>query len=55
MFKIRETFSLRTTDVKTPIRTVTFYIVLADVLFLLYLEDIDKLNVKFNNLDNVLI
>jgi hypothetical protein len=55
MFGIGETSSLGTADVKTPIGTVTFHIVPADVLFLLCLEDIDKLNVKFDNLDNVLI
>jgi hypothetical protein len=34
---------------------ITFHIVFADVLFLLCLDNIDRLKVRFDNLENVLI
>ena len=54
-FRIGGITLIRTTDVQTPIRMITFYIVFTDVLFLLCLDDIDRLKVRFDNLENVLI
>ena len=41
--------------VSTPIGVLTFHVVLINTLFLLYLQDIDALKVRFDNLRNVLI
>lgn len=38
-----------------PIRIIEFHVVEADTPFLLCLEDMNKLNVYFNNLENILI
>ena len=40
---------------KTPIRVIKFYIIKVDTLFLLYLANIDTLQVYYNNLSNRLI
>jgi hypothetical protein len=47
--------SIRTIDVNSPIGKVQFYIVKADTLFLLYLVDIDRLYIKYNNLKDIII
>jgi len=54
-FGIRITTSIRTTDVITPIGKIQFYIVYTDTPFLLYLADIDRLQIYYNNLRNVII
>jgi hypothetical protein len=54
-FGIGGTTSIGTADVQTPIGMITFHIVFADVPFLLCLDDIDRLKVRFDNLENVLI
>ncbi|KAK1446453.1 hypothetical protein CCUS01_12418, partial [Colletotrichum cuscutae] len=38
--------------VKTYFRTITFYILLVNTLFLLYLKNIDRLSIIFNNIRN---
>ncbi len=50
-----EAVSQGTIDVDTPIRIIMFYIVPANTLFLFCLQDIDRLGVKLDNLENVLI
>jgi hypothetical protein len=42
--------SIDTTTVPTPLGPIDFHIILADTLFLLYLRDMDRLEIKFNNL-----
>ena len=54
-FRISQTSSLSTVDVRALVGEITFHVVPADVLFLFCLADIDRLRVKFNNLDNVVI
>ena len=39
----------------TPIRVIKFNVIYIDVPFLLYLIDINKLKVIYNNIKNVLI
>ena len=46
---------IRTANVDTPLRTITFYVVPANTLFLFCLYDMDNLKVKFDNLKNVLV
>jgi hypothetical protein len=41
--------------VYTPVGPITFYIVLANISFLYYIQDIDKMNIYFDNLKNILI
>ena len=54
-FGIGSTFSIGSLLLDTPIGIIEFHVVEADTPFLLCLEDMDKLNVYFNNLENVLI
>ena len=42
-------------QVPTPIRVLTFHVVPTNMLFLLCLQDMDALKVRFDNLRNVLI
>ena len=54
-FGIGSTLSIGSLLLDTPIGIIEFYVVEAETPFLLCLEDMDKLNVYFNNLENVLI
>ena len=54
-FGIGSTSSIGTADITSPIGKVQFHIVHTDTLFLLCLVDIDRLQIKFNNLKNVII
>ena len=54
-FGIGQTSSLGIVDIKILVGQITFHVVLADVPFLFCLRDIDRLRVKFDNLDNVLV
>ena len=54
-FGIGNTSSLGTAEVNTPIGRVTFHIMPADVPFLLYLQDLDRLRAKYDNLKDVLV
>jgi len=47
--------SIRTADIVTPIGKIQFYIIHIDTPFLLYLADIDRLQIYYNNLRNVII
>jgi len=47
--------SIGTIDVNSPIGKVQFHIIKADTPFLLYLADIDRLHIKYNNLKDVII
>lgn len=55
LFGIGETTSNGAANVHTPIGIITFHIVPADTPFLCSLYDMDNLQVKFNNPENVLI
>ncbi|UQC87483.1 uncharacterized protein CLUP02_12988 [Colletotrichum lupini] len=48
----KEIVTLSTIEIKTYFRTITFYILLINTLFLLYLKDIDRLGIIFNNIKN---
>ena len=54
-FGIGSTTSIGSLLLDTPIGVIEFHVVEADTSFLLCLEDMGKLNVYFNNLENVLI
>jgi hypothetical protein len=41
--------------VQTPLKYIIFYIVSINTPFLFYIGDMDKLNIKLNNLKNILI
>ncbi|UQC90283.1 uncharacterized protein CLUP02_15813, partial [Colletotrichum lupini] len=48
----KEIVALGIVKVKTYFRTITFYILLINTLFLLYLKNIDRLGIIFNNTRN---
>jgi hypothetical protein len=50
-----ETISQGTVNVDTPIGIITFHVVPANTPFLFCLQDMDRLGVKLDNLENVLI
>ena len=54
-FGICFTSSIVSLLLDTWIGIIEFHVVEADTPFLLYFEDMDKLNIYFNNLENVLI
>ena len=54
-FGIGSTSSIGSTWVTTPIGKTEFHIVEVDTPFLLCLADMDRLQVYFNNLDNILV
>ena len=47
--------SKRTIYIQTLLGTIRFKVLPVAILFLLYIADIDKLGVIFNNINNVLI
>ncbi|KAK1473935.1 hypothetical protein CCUS01_05525, partial [Colletotrichum cuscutae] len=48
----KEIITLSIVKVETYFGTITFYILLVNTLFLLYLKDIDRLGIIFNNTRN---
>ncbi|UQC90399.1 uncharacterized protein CLUP02_15929 [Colletotrichum lupini] len=48
----KEIVALSIIKVKTYFRTITFYILLINTLFLLYLKNIDRLGIIFDNTRN---
>ncbi|KAI3541663.1 hypothetical protein CSPX01_07471, partial [Colletotrichum filicis] len=48
----KEIVTLSTVEIKTYFKTITFYILLINTLFLLYLKNIDRLSIIFNNTRN---
>ena len=54
-FGISLTILIRLVTVKTLISLVNFYIVKANTPFLLYLVDIDRLQIYYNNVTDTLI
>jgi hypothetical protein len=48
-------FSISTANIYTPISEIQFYIIDTNILFLLYLVDIDKLQIYYNNIRDVLV
>ncbi|KAK1479607.1 hypothetical protein CCUS01_04736 [Colletotrichum cuscutae] len=45
----KEIVALSIVEVETHFGTITFYILLVNTLFLLYLKNIDRLSIIFNN------
>ena len=54
-FSISSTSSIGSIIVNIPVGNIKFYIIKANTPFLLYLADMDTLEVYYNNLKNVLI
>ena len=54
-FGIGESVSLGTTEIRPPVGKVLFHVVPADTTFLLFLADMDRLKIKFDNIENVVI
>jgi len=54
-FGIGSTSSIGSITVNTPVSNVEFYIIKADIPFLLCLADMDILKVYYNNLKNILV
>ena len=54
-FDIGSISSIRLLLLNIPMGIIKFHVVEVDIPFLLCLEDMDKLNIYFNNLENVLI
>ncbi|KAK1450709.1 hypothetical protein CCUS01_02165, partial [Colletotrichum cuscutae] len=48
----KEIVTLSTVKIETYFRTITFYILPVNTLFLLYLKNIDRLGIIFNNIKN---
>ncbi|UQC76437.1 uncharacterized protein CLUP02_17950, partial [Colletotrichum lupini] len=48
----KEIVALSIIKIKTHFRIITFYILPVNTLFLLYLKDIDRLSIIFNNIKN---
>ncbi|UQC86201.1 uncharacterized protein CLUP02_11701, partial [Colletotrichum lupini] len=48
----KEIVALSIVKIETYFRTITFYILLVNTLFLLYLKNIDRLGIIFNNTKN---
>ncbi|KAK1458439.1 hypothetical protein CCUS01_09304 [Colletotrichum cuscutae] len=48
----KEIVTLGIVEVKTYFRIITFYILLINTLFFLYLKNIDRLGIIFNNKKN---
>ncbi|KAI3539070.1 hypothetical protein CSPX01_09197, partial [Colletotrichum filicis] len=48
----KEIVTLSIIKIKTYFKIITFYILLINTLFLLYLKDINCLNIIFNNIKN---
>ena len=53
-FRIGESVSLGTANVRTPLGAVDFHVVLVDVPFLLCLADLDRLRATYNNLKDII-
>ena len=47
--------SIKTININSLVGKVQFYIIKADTPFLLYLVDMDRLYIKYNNLKDVII
>ncbi|KAF0327092.1 glycosyl transferase, partial [Colletotrichum asianum] len=47
-------YSLGSIKVSILLNLITFYVILINISFLYYLYDIDKIEVIFNNLNNVI-
>ena len=54
-FKKNKIILQRIMIILTLINNIPFYMISANTLFLLYINDIDKMRIKLNNLKNMLI
>ncbi|KAK1466606.1 hypothetical protein CCUS01_07216, partial [Colletotrichum cuscutae] len=48
----KEIVTLSIIEIETYFRIITFYILLINTLFFLYLKNIDRLSIIFNNIKN---
>ena len=48
-------YTIKIINFKTPVRLITFYIIPSNILFLIYIKDIDNLIIYLNNIKNKLI
>lgn len=55
VFGIRSTSSIGIVNLDISLEMIVFYIIQVNILFLLYLANIDKLKAFFNNLTNEII
>jgi len=49
------TIAKGTVTVETLLKPITFYIIPENIPFLYYIQDIDRIRVKLNNLKNILV
>ena len=54
-FRIRALIFIKTIDINSPVSKIQFHIIKADTPFLLYLADMNRLYIKYNNLKDVII
>jgi len=52
---MKKVILVKIVKIKILISIITFYILNSNTLFLLFLGDMNKLKIKFNNLKNILI
>ena len=55
IFKIEIIESIKNTIIYILIRNIIFYIIFILILFLLYLKNINRLSITFNNFKNIFI
>jgi hypothetical protein len=46
---------ISTIQVSTPLGNIMFHVLLTNTLFLYYLQDIDRIKVKLDNIQNMLV
>jgi hypothetical protein len=49
-FRKKEAVSIGTIQVSTPLGNITFYVLPTNILFLYYLQDIDHIKIKLDNI-----
>jgi hypothetical protein len=54
-FGKEKTVSISIIQVSIPLGNITFHVLLTNTLFLYYLQDIDRMKVKLDNIQNILV
>ena len=54
-FEIKSATSIDSLNINSPANRIDFYIMQIDILFLLYLQDINRLRIYLNNLKNKIV
>jgi hypothetical protein len=54
-FRKRKAMFISIIQVSTLLGNIIFYVLLTNILFLYYLQDIDRIKVKLDNIQNMLI